>query len=672
MANSENKLHWYFGPGLVNQEFGPNDANFEILDADINSLVRESIQNSMDACDDPSIPVRITYRIRSLKPRDYPNLFGQLLQAVDRCLNYWGERATDRLGPMHDYLVSVSHANRITYIEVSDENTTGMTYREGDNTTSFYGFLHSSGASNKSSSNAGGSFGIGKAAYFALSRIRTLFVSTLNQEGEDTFQGIAKLCTHCDEVGNSLAPTGFYGIDEANPVTDPADIPYRFSRKGNPGTTFCIMGYDSDNDIDATYAEMRRAVLMNFWLAVYNGHLEVSIGDPQDSSHYHVDITAENIAELMLDDYPDIADNGRKGNINPRPYFEAYTALMLPKGKQASTITNSSHHLFEEELPKLGLCRFFLFKHPDGRSQISYFRMPEMMVYRKRQGSSNNFFGVFFCNNKQGDELLRRLESVAHDEWEPKHWKPDDKEGRAEARAVTNELKDFINRCVESAFATRSQQTIDIYGLDRYLYIPTASESDSDLSQSPEGDPIGGETDVESSPKSDFKGIRQDLSGHPSSSTGIIGKPRQSSSGKRDGGPLCGGKGRSKHASKSTNAHMPGTTPGYSESSDEESGAFAQLLDVRYRALAQKEQGVMYHYLRIESPEDIPNAFIEVKIGCENGPDEPLNIVSASPGQPYKNRVSNISLKKGLNTVKLQFVDNIKHTVSLTAYYETK
>ena len=46
------QCEWFFSESPKNQDLGPNDAKFEIFKPDINSLVRESIQNSMDAVDD--------------------------------------------------------------------------------------------------------------------------------------------------------------------------------------------------------------------------------------------------------------------------------------------------------------------------------------------------------------------------------------------------------------------------------------------------------------------------------------------------------------------------------------------------------------------------------------------------------------------------------------------
>lgn len=69
------ECRWFFADAPVNQDLGPNDAKFEIFKPDINSLVRESIQNSMDDVDDDSIPVRMSFTIKGFQRSTYRKFF---------------------------------------------------------------------------------------------------------------------------------------------------------------------------------------------------------------------------------------------------------------------------------------------------------------------------------------------------------------------------------------------------------------------------------------------------------------------------------------------------------------------------------------------------------------------------------------------------------------------
>ena len=262
------QCEWFFSESPKNQDLGPNDAKFEIFKPDINSLVRESIQNSMDAVDDDSIPVRMSFRIRSFQRNSFPKFF-EIERHIKGCLDYWGEDAKNVFDPIQKALQLSSGKDRLYYIEVSDSNTSGMDYEPGNNKTKFHGFLHSTGASNKKSANSGGSFGIGKAAYFAMSPLRSIIVSTMTQEGVHTFQGVSMLCTHT--VNDVLrTPIGFYSTNNENPVVDVDEIPYQFKRT-EPGTSINIMGVQitSQDDKADIYKEIKIAVLRNFWAQLH-------------------------------------------------------------------------------------------------------------------------------------------------------------------------------------------------------------------------------------------------------------------------------------------------------------------------------------------------------------------------------------------------------------------
>lgn len=148
--------------------------------------------------------------------------------------------------PMLDYLRRAAY-DRIDYLEVSDENTSGMPYEKNNVKCPFYSFVQSAGNSSKNSASAGGSFGFGKAAYFNISRIRTILISTLTDEGKHYFQGVSSLCTH--RIANQKrVPVGYYGnyaglpepVDEV-PIDIADEIPTRF-RRDAVGTSMFIMG----------------------------------------------------------------------------------------------------------------------------------------------------------------------------------------------------------------------------------------------------------------------------------------------------------------------------------------------------------------------------------------------------------------------------------------------
>lgn len=654
------QCEWFFSESPKNQDLGPNDAKFEIFKPDINSLVRESIQNSMDAVDDDSIPVRMSFKIRSFQRNSFPKFF-ELERHIKGCLDYWGEDAKNVFNPIQNALQLSSGKDRLYYIEVSDSNTSGMDYELGNNKTKFHGFLHSTGASNKKSANSGGSFGIGKAAYFAMSPLRSVLVSTMTQEGVHTFQGVSMLCTHI--VNDVLrTPIGFYSTNNENPVVDVDEIPYQFKRT-EPGTSINIMGVQitSQDDKADIYKEIKIAVLRNFWLAIYNDRLDVVVGDET--------IDSSNIIQLVEQYFPELSDNRRKGNVNPRPYLE-----LVANAKR----DDKRYMLIEDNLPHLGDVKLYIHRHPEGRGTIQYFRMPNMMVKREKLSAANNFFSVFICDNPEGDKKLKKLETVAHDDWDARNWKPREIDGSVskEAKAIIEELEVFIRESIDAAFGNSQQDTMEIAGLDKYLYIPTASDNDSLLSTAEAlmSEPTGDFKEDGVSPTTVMNGEPQktEVKTAPISVGKVfIGTPTKASADEKGG--LHSGTGKRHKPRPDKDDHViPGEGRKNKEDNAGIDGDFSKEVDVTYRGIAQKEKGHYYHYLKINSPEDIENGRIVISTGREFGGSEPLNIIETSDGQTRRNSIYNLKLKKGSNTLIIRFADNLSHTLTLDVYEDKR
>ena len=71
-----------------------------------------------------------------------------------------------------------------------------MSYEKDKTDSPFYAFVRSAGVSAKDDTSAGGSFGFGKAAYYLLSPISTIIVSTCTSKGDKFFEGASSFCTH--------------------------------------------------------------------------------------------------------------------------------------------------------------------------------------------------------------------------------------------------------------------------------------------------------------------------------------------------------------------------------------------------------------------------------------------------------------------------------------------
>lgn len=243
MSNIEYKqaelgCSWHFAPQQGGREDGPNDAMMQnFRTKPYQALVREAVQNSLDAVNNLNEPVRVEITFGSLGSNNFPNFF-KLKEHILECGKYfdWNENAVDP----YQYMASVFSGNvmrtSIDYIKVADYNTKGMEYTPGSTQSPFYAFARAAGVSSKIDQQSGGSFGFGKSAYFQLSDIGTVFISTLTaptltKPSRMAFEGVSWLCTHKFE-NERVASVGYYDNNDGQPVTEEDKIPARLSRKG--------------------------------------------------------------------------------------------------------------------------------------------------------------------------------------------------------------------------------------------------------------------------------------------------------------------------------------------------------------------------------------------------------------------------------------------------------
>lgn len=280
----EKNLDWFFDRETGEYD-GPNDPMHENFKGNpFSSIVRESLQNSLDAVDDEDKPVTVEYSFHKISrlPDEFPNLF-EIEKHMEGGKRYFPQnpQAQRLFNEMLEYLNSNIDKDKkrakIDCLKISDFNTAGMTYereeKSKDHNSPFYAFMKAKGVSPKGNSGKGGSFGFGKQAYFGLSAIRTVIVSTKTVDNNYYFEGKTRLTTHYGPSEKKLTASGYYNNGNGA-VTNPAEIPDLFKRD-KQGTDICIIGVESKNYWDS----MVKSVLNNFWLAIYEDKLAVKIKD---------------------------------------------------------------------------------------------------------------------------------------------------------------------------------------------------------------------------------------------------------------------------------------------------------------------------------------------------------------------------------------------------------
>jgi hypothetical protein len=658
-SSPEKGCRWLFAPQEGGREDGPNDAMMQnFRSKPYNSLVRESVQNSLDAVKDQLKPVSVEFKFGKLSSRNFPNFF-DLKQHIEECRDYfsWNNNALSMYTYMSQFFSDNIH-EEIDYIRVSDSNTKGMEYTPGSSQSPFYAFARAAGVSSKIDQQSGGSFGFGKSAYFQLSTIGTVFISTLTaptltKRSTVAFEGVSWLCSH-NHGGQKVSSVGYYDNNNGKPIVAEDDIPARFSRKGIPGTSFFIIGFDKTDKAEAI-KDMVEETLRSFWLAIYRNKLVVTIED--------IVIDKDSLEENIIKYFPDENDTTRnKGHYLPRPYFNAVA--------QAETSSNAK--CFTEALPILGKCSLYLIKCRDAKDKILYMRKPLMLVYSKRTQTSYGVFGVFVCEDEKGDKILQSMENPAHDEWKPANWRNTYNKIESLGEQARDEIADFIQRCFTKLFASSQDTALEITGLEDLLYIPEDLLANPDDSDQSFGNPTGQTKDEGLSITSD---IAQNPTTRETDETSNIGSVKIALPGSSDdieepdddATDVAGIGGHSKKHSRRKGGKATAGNTYVKSNMTEDGGTYKTFLPVEFRVVAQKENDKYFHNLIIHSSRDVINGELElVTIGEQT--DDVVDIVYTDNGEIKDNFLTNVVLEEGKNVIKILFSDNMRHALKLKAY----
>ena len=426
-------MKWIFKEHTVGDDRqGIRDGDIEVFDKTrYQSVIREAIQNSLDARLDDSKPVRMKFRFFDLEKKKYPSLI-EIEKHVKACKN--ATKNGDDIEVV-EKMISEITPNEYRCLEISDYNTKGM------NHASFDAFAHSRNISYKSSTGSAGSKGMGKAAYFLGSYLHTIFVSSVYHEDKSMiFQGISRLCTHTLGA-KTYAHKGYYSND-FKPDVNYDNAPLEFQRE-EVGTSMFVLGTWQENDI-ATL--MKRELLNHFWLSLLEEVLIVEIDG--------VEYNSSNVYSAILQEYDSLHESGQyNSHPNPRQYIEAYNE------------TNCTQKLFEDNIEYLGDVKFIISKNQNYQGRIANFRKSKMLIYKDSSQLYKGYCGIFVCSDPVGNEILKKLENATHTEWKSGNWK------NPSAKKALKSFRAFIKRCIDDFVNKEQGSEISIPEFDKLFQL---------------------------------------------------------------------------------------------------------------------------------------------------------------------------------------------------------
>ncbi|MGE9927469.1 hypothetical protein [Megasphaera sp.] len=465
---------WHFPSNENGIYNGINDSGIATFTTDdtghINSLVREIIQNSLDAVKDDDEPVVVEFRQFELAGNSFPGS-ARFRAVLQQCLSEnYDEKDTARFfrGAMTCF------KGPLNVLRISDFNTKGLEGADtGDYKSSWGRLVKCNGASNQNST-AGGSYGIGKSASFLCSDLRTVFYSSLDEHGIASTIGVSRLISFKDPENEHKMTTGQGFFAKSKRIDAILSLP-PFEQdyvRSQSGTDIYIMGM---SDVDDLKGKLVEAVLDNFLVSIWANKLRVVIDD-----------TAEPIrlCRESLGKYVGLITNRTKKSASRKKADEAlnnYYELLTSPPDDAGDIRKislESHEFGEKYGFGDGEATLFLMKKKDADRRILMTRASGMKLFLQNHlPRSVEFTGILYITGDKMNEEFRKMETPAHDKWTETSLACRGNERRY--RAMKHDLFSYIKGKILSSFGSQVQNEIDAFGASDFLPDVDARPSDS-------------------------------------------------------------------------------------------------------------------------------------------------------------------------------------------------
>lgn len=280
-------MEWHFRHQFENEttrdpiisEFFSVDA----IDNPSNALVREGIQNALDAQREKTVKINIHL------------VTGEQAPPIEN-ISRWFNGALDHYRAPHNGLGRTwKEQEKCSYLVFEDFGTSGLlgdetqAYDKRGNDNHFFYFFRAEGRSGKGEKSLG-RWGIGKHVFPRSSNISTYFGFTVRSDDQKKLlMGRTILKSH-KLAGKQFSPDGYFGeqnqinqlvlpVSKADCITSFCKD-FRVSRKSEPGLSIVVPYLDSE----ITYDQIKIAVISGYFIPILNGRLVVEIETPENST----------------------------------------------------------------------------------------------------------------------------------------------------------------------------------------------------------------------------------------------------------------------------------------------------------------------------------------------------------------------------------------------------
>ena len=704
MIKEKEKQVWNFTKvDRRNTASGGEDSSFDLFKyGSYRYLVREYIQNSMDAVANTDFPTVVKIETMDINTAEYPALTEKLYDHIEACAIHSDANMHSRnpYKKKADYLKKCLENGALPCIKISDYNTTGMDYKNPEiEQSAFNAGVKEIRSSHKDGEHAGGSHGLGKMVGFVISEINAVYYSTMVNNSEHTCwgNGVVKLCTH--KLGDTtFNGDAYYDSNGGYKPDDKCFIPEDFIRH-EPGTDVYILGSSlSSEDIEI----MRQEILRSFFKALSSNKLIVYL----KGEEFSINNLDEKMALLFPEDENDLFDIKKKVSKEelpsvycPRPYYFNCVKDWQVDDCHKEYIASSSDYPHIEH----AVLRFYI--NPDIKShsedRIICMRDKEMLICFHRLNSYRGFYGLFLCDGK-GSETLRLMENATHEKWDKKETADLPQEG--DAIEIRNEINAFIRKSINDAFPENEDDEHNISTLKNYIIgsgNTVKSKLGAVVSVNKKGTPAGMSTEVK-----DFKENR--VSAQLQAKLVVHKKRGKKKKKEKDGKgelagiqvpiptpplpspnpptpqppvpvpptpnpPLPNPEPENKIVKPNTgdNRGVEGKESQQGQYKSRKGGKHAQDITVAFRVRTIIGDYGLLHRVIIDSPKRYEECMMVVRVAGEDKSSS-IGIRSVNPTCTItgkdKNVLVGLELRPGKNTFDIQFEDNEVHSLEINAY----
>lgn len=444
-------MKWVFPPNNGGEVDGFNNAAINHFDGrKLFSVVRETIQNSMDARSDKAKPVKVSFTLVDI-PKNKAVGINELLPN----LKYAEETARAQHSPEHASVRFFKNASslieqsaKIPVFVISDFNTTGLEGDFDDSDPNFkgdkwYALIKGSGLSQKSTDGALGSFGHGSKAPFAASALRTVFYFSeiaIGSKKEIRFQGKSILQSMRVSNGTITQGTGYFSnTDRCDPILNgnvPAWVSDLRDKAGKgTGTSIVVPFPDLSSPEDDFWQEMQISIIHNFYLAIKNKNLEIDFNGDES-------LNSKNLVEQFNKLIKSVEKSDPENEYGIMSELECAKTVEFPTDNKHGILVSKS----------FGQISWYMRTGEDiSWRGVAIARQNGMLIteepHKLKSFPGTKTFDLFLCvEGEKGSKILRSIEDPSHTRFEFERI-PDLSERRAAENsynAFTKEIRELI------------------------------------------------------------------------------------------------------------------------------------------------------------------------------------------------------------------------------------